>query len=60
MFIKDIGNFRIGETLEDPVFIKFIKHDQWEDGCDWKYEIQFLKWYFCFGYNPLWYRKRGK
>lgn len=53
MFIKDIGNFRIGETLEDLVFIKFIKHDQWEEGCDWKYEIQFLKWYFCFGYNPL-------
>ena len=29
MFIKDIGNFRIGETLDDLVFIKFIKHDQW-------------------------------
>lgn len=48
MWYRDIGNCRIGQLIDDPVFIKFIKDD---DNSDWKYEIQFFKWFFCFGYK---------
>lgn len=53
MWFKDIGNCRIGELMDDPVFIKFIKRDTKDFDSDWKYEIQFFKWFFCFGYSPI-------
>ena len=53
MWFKDIGKCRIGELMDDPVFIKFIKRDTEDIDSDWKYEIQFFKWFFCFGYSPI-------
>lgn len=53
MWFKDIGKCRIGNLMCDPVFIKFINRDKEDIISDWKYEIQFFNWFFCFGYDPI-------